>query len=170
MYMPIIYKLSIGEFHYIGRTITRFSTRYNAHKKSCFNRSKKSYWTKLYVKIRGLGVKKNQWEEKVKYKILYKDCADDEIDFYEMSCININHPYNLNTMSKTITEFYLKPLTKWGQYSQLPIEEQNERRRVNEKIYKKTERGKSVCRKKKEKYRKTVSSRIIFSNLAIFLS
>lgn len=128
--MGIIYKLEIGNYHYYGKTTTRFSTRYNAHKKSCFNRSKRSYWTKLYVKIRQLGVKKSQWNEKVKYKIIYKNCIENEVEYYEFSCINTSNPWNLNTMDKTITEFYTKEVVTWGT---LTTEEQQHNNRMNSK-------------------------------------
>ncbi len=155
--MGIIYKLEIGNYHYYGKTTTRFSTRYNAHKKSCFNRSKRSYWTKLYVKIRELGVKKSQWNEKVKYKIIYKDCEPNEVEYYEFSCINTSNPFNLNTMDKSITAFYTKEVVKWGTYNTPEL--RKEYRKEYNSFYDKSDSGKKTIKKKRDKYNQSVKGK-----------
>ena len=109
----IIYKLTVGDYHYIGRTTQTFRARYMAHRKSCFNRSKKSYHTKIYKMFRKLGVNKENWIDMVKYVIVYKPKLK-YIDYYEYACININHPYNLNTINKEVYEKYEREFISWG--------------------------------------------------------
>ena len=96
--MGIIYKLEVGNYYYIGKTINSFRKRYNQHKKSCFNKCNKTYHSKVYKKFRELKVKKNNWNEMVKYKIIYK-CDNVDLSKYEKWCINIKNINSLNTNS-----------------------------------------------------------------------
>ena len=125
--MGIIYKLIVGDWHYIGRTINSFRGRYMAHRKSCFNRSKTAYHSKVYKKFRELGVKKDNWTEMVQYKIIY-ECHNDWLDCYEYMSINVNNYYNLNTMNKKdIKEMYKLKIERVGTLSP-------EQRKINRKI------------------------------------
>ena len=47
-----MYKLTIGSYYYIGITDTTIRNRYSGHKRSCFNRRKKTYHQKIYKTIR----------------------------------------------------------------------------------------------------------------------
>lgn len=156
--MAIVYKLIIGDYHYFGMTTQSFRARYMAHKKSCFNRSKKSYWTKLYKSIRELGVKKSAWEDKVKYKIIYKDCADDEIAYYEYACINTSNPWNLNTMDKDVPEFFKKELVKWGTIIDKPkYDRERQKEWCNKNKEKRAEVSKNYVNRNKDKVSKKKS-------------
>ena len=97
--MEYIYKLVIGNditksYHYIGRT-NKLNVRYLSHKKSCYNRSKKSYHRKVYKKIRELGIKKDNFKEYVKMRLVATDTKEN-IRKLERLLINKEHSYNLN--------------------------------------------------------------------------
>ena len=51
-YKGYVYKITIGPYYYIGITDTTIKCRYSKHKKTCFNRVKKSYHQKVYKVIR----------------------------------------------------------------------------------------------------------------------
>ncbi len=111
----IIYKLTIGDYFYVGRTKGRFSTRYNSHKKSCFNRRKKTYNSKKYKIIRQLGVKRDNWNQLVKWKIIY-NCPMEYLECYERHCIyiSVNNPFCLNTQFIHVDKIYTKTIVNWG--------------------------------------------------------
>ena len=95
-----IYKLTIGNdlkdyYWYIGQT-NKPKTRLNHHKKTCYNKSKKSYHRKLYTQIRKLtGYNKTNFNNFVKMKILtYTDKSN--INKLERLLINKKNHYNLN--------------------------------------------------------------------------
>ena len=107
----IIYKLTIGNYFYYGRTVQRFKTRMGQHKKSCFNRSKKSYWTLKYVKMRELGVKKETYDDMVKQQIVY-NCPLLLLDCYEYMIIPNGNPWCLNVINKESYEIYEKDISR----------------------------------------------------------
>jgi len=111
--MGIIYRLSIGDFWYVGRTTRTFKARYNQHKKACFNTRKKQYWCKKYLKFRQLGVKRHNWDEMVKW-VIVKDCDNKYLDYYENFFIDLECPLNINTQGKKVFERYEKDLTRCG--------------------------------------------------------
>ena len=60
-----IYRLSAGtDYYYYGKTKT-ISNAYGRHYKNTFNRSGKSYHTKLYSYIRSLGITRETFKDKV---------------------------------------------------------------------------------------------------------
>lgn len=97
MVIRYIYKLKYKQYYYIGQS-NNYKRRYKQHIKSCFNRCKKSYWTKLYHKLRILGIKnKDDFNNKVKLTIVCI-CNDENVDFIENNCINMNNYNCLNTL------------------------------------------------------------------------
>ena len=111
--MGLIYKLYIGDYFYIGKTINKFMVRYNNHKNSCFYKRKQEYNTKKYIKFRELGVNKDNWNEKIKYKIIY-ECDNDYLYCYENLCINLDNPYSLNINKININKIEKVEVKNWG--------------------------------------------------------
>ena len=110
-----IYKLSIGDYWYVGQTYQRFSTRYKQHKKGCFNKCKKAYWTKKYLTIRQQGVKKDTWDKIVKYELLMENVRPEELNYYEMKFIDKGCPFNMNTLGHKVGDtVIIQPLIKKG--------------------------------------------------------
>lgn len=137
--MAIIYKLTVGNYWYIGRTTNSFRSRFRAHCKSCFNRSKRSYHSKIYKTMRKLGVKKSTWDEQVKNHIVYV-CSDEYVDYYEYALINSKCPWSLNTEDKDVKEKYEKQLVKWGTRTE---EDLKNKKKNYYKKYKEREQRKS---------------------------
>ena len=125
--MGIIYKLIVGDFFYIGKTINSFNVRYSAHKSSCcIKKDKTEYNTKKYIKLRELGVNKENWREKVKYKIIY-ECNNDLLYCYENLCINLNNPYSLNIYKCNVDKIEKIKVKNWGTRTEKDIKEQKRR-------------------------------------------
>ena len=70
--MGLIYKLIVGDFWYVGKTINKFKIRYNHHKRDCFNKKGDGYNNLKYVIFRKMGITKDNWNEMVKYEIIFE--------------------------------------------------------------------------------------------------
>lgn len=101
-----VYKLTIGDYFYIGITNTLLSTRYNQHRDSCFKRCKGCYHMKKYKYIRdyirkkeGRTPNKNDFKKYVKQKLvatLYTSRED--LKKLESELICLDNPFCLNSV------------------------------------------------------------------------
>lgn len=100
-----IYKLMIGPYYYIGITSCTMKTRYNQHKKSCFNKRKNIYKSKLYSTIRDY-IKHNESKsckslfEKyvIQKQVAIIDTSWDDMKRIESELINLNNEFCLNSI------------------------------------------------------------------------
>ncbi len=78
--MYFIYRLYINDTTiYIGQT-KNIKSRYTGHKSDCFIRKCNN---KLYTSIRQLGITRDNFNDYVKYEILYENIPYNYIDFME---------------------------------------------------------------------------------------
>lgn len=135
--MGIIYKLKCGDYYYIGKTINTFKQRFINHKSDCFNKRNISYNNKKYQKFRELGVNKENWFENIIYTIIY-ECNDNLLYCYENLVINLNNPYNLNTLKYKIDKIEEVEVNRWGTRTEEDIKQYNKKYyKNNQEFYKK---------------------------------
>tara|TARA_R110000787_G_scaffold39531_1_gene98979 strand:- start:283 stop:909 length:627 start_codon:yes stop_codon:yes gene_type:complete len=111
--MGLIYKLIVGDFWYVGKTINKFKIRYNHHKRDCFNKKGDGYNTLKYVIFRKMGVSLKNWNEMVKFKIVY-ECNDNLLYSYENLSINLDDPWCLNMIGCKIDKIIEVEVVRWG--------------------------------------------------------
>ena len=100
-----IYKMTIGDYFYYGITDTTLRTRYNQHKKSCFNKRKQTYHSKKYKVIREYIKKKEErtptkedFDKYVKQKLVATiTTSKKDLKKLESELICLNNPWCLNS-------------------------------------------------------------------------
>tara|TARA_R110000787_G_scaffold110227_1_gene218875 strand:- start:496 stop:1158 length:663 start_codon:yes stop_codon:yes gene_type:complete len=151
--MGIIYKLLVGDFWYVGKTINSFKSRYNQHKSMCFNKNKKDYNSKKYIIMRKMGVSLKNWNDKVKYEIIFE--GDNKwLYCYENLSIKLDDPWCINTLCCKIDKIEPVEVNRWGTMTKDMIKEQGKKYREEHKeqikIYR--ESRKEYYKKYNEKY------------------
>lgn len=87
----LIYKINCicGKYYY-GIT-NKLSQRKFGHKKACFNKTKKRYWSPIYCHIRSCVKNKEEFQYKIKFEIIEENLHKQQAIFNEYYLIKYNY-------------------------------------------------------------------------------